>query len=430
MVDYTNGADESGDDLRATLAAAYAEAEKTVETPAVETPKPETAAETGAATETTADVKPETEPKTGTDGRQRSPDGKFLPKTETDAEAKPESAETPAKTKTEADETPKVEAEKNADGTLKPLQQWSKQHKEIFAQATPQVQQFMLDRERQIDSMLSKKLGEGAEFRKRYEPIEALFKPYEATMREKGLTPVSLMEAWANVEKRLAQGDGIGVIQGLISGYGIDKARLAQALGLQTATPRQDVTIDEQGNPIIPDPAARQPGQMQLPPELVSEIRELRARQDAIDNAARAAASANQNSGMQRVVNQINEFKGETDGKGNLLHPHFEEVENHMTLLAQSAVASKQAIPPLKDLYEQAVWANASTRAKLLNSQRLAEETKRTEEAKTKAKAARASGSSVTGTPGAGQSSQGKAPVERSLSAEIEEAYNTVSGAS
>jgi hypothetical protein len=432
MADYTNGADTTddaipADDLRSTLAAALAASEAEAE-PA---PKPAPSDKT----EERVEPKPDTDSDAGTDTetRKRGPDGKFLPtkkEGESDAEKEPERSEKPAEKKAESEKAPEAEADKNADGALKPSDRWSKQHKEIFAQATPQVQQFMLDREKQLDRMVSDKLAGHAEFRKRYEPVEALFKPYEATMKEKGLTPASLMEAWANVEKRLAQGDGINVIQGLIQGYKIDKAQLAQALGLQAPAARPaavEPILDAQGNPIDPANLTRQQ-QLTLPPELIEEIKQLRARQDAYDNAARAAHAAQQNSGMQRVVSQIDEFKGETDGKGNLLHPHFEAVENQMVLLVQAAVASKQQVPPLKDLYEQAVWANASTRAKLLHSQKEAEQRQRVEESKTKAKTARAAGSSVTGTPGAGQTSQGKVPQDRPLLAEIEDAWNSVHG--
>jgi hypothetical protein len=60
----------------------------------------------------------------------------------------------------------------------------------------------------------------------------------------------------------------------------------------------------------------------------------------------------------QLVVNEINKFKSAVDCQGNLLHPHFDELEEAMTLLVEAAIAAKQPVPPLEDLYATALRTN------------------------------------------------------------------------
>lgn len=102
-----------------------------------------------------------------------------------------------------------------------------------------------------------------------------------------------------------------------------------------------------------------------------------------------------------------------------------------MTRLAIAARTRGEAVPPLDELYDQAVWANPSTRAKILEAknaadqaQRTAKESKRIEEAKAKAAKAKRAGSSVTGNLGPGQSagsSNDSASLRATLMAAAEE---------
>jgi hypothetical protein len=112
-------------------------------------------------------------------------------------------------------------------------------------------------------------------------------------------------------------------------------------------------------------------------------------------------------------MDTIERFKGAADGNGAQLHPHYDEVEEHMTRLAIAARTRGEPVPSLDDLYDQAVWANPSTRQKVLDAkaaadeaQRVAAETRRAKEARAKAEQARRAGSSVTGSPRSGQSGQ------------------------
>lgn len=57
----------------------------------------------------------------------------------------------------------------------------------------------------------------------------------------------------------------------------------------------------------------------------------------------------------QRAMTEIEEFKNALDDEGNLLHPHFDAVEDVMGQLAQLALEVNKPVPALDDLYETAI---------------------------------------------------------------------------
>src|SRR5262249_33490597 len=127
---------------------------------------------------------------------------------------------------------------------------------------------------------------------------------------------------------------------------------------------------------------------------------------------------------------QINQFREATDNKGNLLHPFFAEVEDHMTALAEFYGKRDGKVPPLKQLYDDAVNANPATRARLVAaSQRMQSEKQRaTEAARGKTEQARRAASSVTGS-GRPTSRTPVAPQKgKSIRASIDAAFDSVMG--
>lgn len=403
------------DDLRTLLSASFDESAKAA--------APEPVVETK---QIVADVEPkadpvEADPKDG--DRARGPDGKFLKKDEADAKAalasdkdsgKQEKAEATAKTGDTKDpakageEADKPEA-KPAD-SKGPPENWSASDKAMFKLQSAEAQDFLLRRHRQMEADYTKKLAPLADLKKEYEPVQQLFAPYVDVLKQKGLTPQTVIRRWADVETALANGKGIDIISGLVKGYGIDKAALGKALGF-TSTPSGEPGTDPTKTA---DPAGgNTPQPIALPPELANELRDLRARLDAQEQTRQNAQAQAARDREAKVESDITNFKSAANPQGELLHPYYEEVEPAMIALASSYVASKQPIPALEELYETAVWANPSTRAALLASQKQAEQLKANEEARAKAASARRAASSVTGAPGSGQSSR---PVRGELS--------------
>lgn len=373
--------------------------------------------------EPAAKVEPEPkEPKEGE--RARAPDGKFAKK-DGEAEEKPDPAaadkpkdEPKAEAKTDGAEKPvEPKEEPKADGKGAP-ENWSASDKALFKLQSPDAQAFLLRRHGAMEADYTKKVGAIAELKKEFEPIQQMFAPHLDVLKQKGMTPASTIRAWANVETALANGKGVDVIAGMIKGYNIDKAALGKALGFTSTTAAEPGTDPAT---TIPAPDGT-PGPITLPPELTQELQQLRARLDAQDSERRNAQTSAAQERESKVETDITNFKSASNDKGELLHPYFEEVEPAMIALASSYVASKQPIPPLPELYETAVWANPSTRAAMLASQKAVDQAKLAEEARAKAASARKAGSSVTGAPGSGQSSK-QIRGDLALRDELDEAY-------
>lgn len=384
---------EAAEDLRSQLASAMAAQEKPepeakAEEPKKEEPKAEASAEEPKAEE----VKPE-------------------------AEAETEKSEVKAEEPVEEKAETETEKEPAAD-KLEAPQNWSKRDKEMLArakEADPQIAQWMLDRDKAFQADYTKKTQAIAQLKKDYEPVDQLFAPHREVMKSKNLSPSGLVEAWMNVEKQLAGGEqaAINVVRGIISGYNIPVDKLAASLGVKAS----EIETGEK-------PAAPQGDkQAAIPPELQARLDALEGRFKQVDQQQLTAAQRAAQEAEVRAQGAIEEFKGETDGRGNLLHPFFDDVEADMLAIVQGLKASNKQVPPLKDLYDRAVYANPETRAKLLTAQKQQEELKRTQAAKEKAANARKAASSVTGSPsGPGMASQARQS-ERSLRAELDAAF-------
>jgi hypothetical protein len=412
MSDLENGTatEQPADDIRSSLAEALAQSEQTATTGA-----DGQAQDKGTAADTSTD----------TGGRVRGPDGKFVKKE--DASEGDAAAAAAAKPDKAATAEPDPAAQATVADTKEPPAHWSQADKDKFKAQAPDAQAFILDRFKAMEGDYTRKTQEVAHLKKEYGPVHEMFAPHADAMRAKGFTPRSLIEAWANVEQKLAAGpdSAIEVIKGLVGGYNIPVAKIAAALGLTAATARADGQQQDGQQPT----AVENGQQVALPPEVAAELQALREQVgqfgqkfQTIEQREQAAARAREIAEGEAIQSQVNQFKSAVDPSGQLLHPHFDEVEDLMASLANAALASKQPVPSLDQLYETAVYANPSTREKVLAAQRQQEETKRIEEARAKAASARKAGSSVTGAPGSGQAPNGKSMSELSLREQLEAA--------
>lgn len=312
---------------------------------------------------------------------------------------------------------------KPAAGTDAPAH-WKAAEKEEFKQLPDSVKQAVLRREKERDASFTKKTQEIADFKRRYDPVEKYFDPYRQMMKDKGWTEAKLIEAWGGAEKGLMQGgeSAEDIVAGIVRHYQVNMGNVARKLGLR---PRAN------GNGAAPQPADPQhQNGIDLPSDhpVLRQLQTIQARIDAADRAQMDTLRRNQTAAETRVMSEIEEFKSAVDDAGNLLHPHFEELESDMTRLAQSANASGKPMS-LKDLYEAAQWANPSTREATLAALKSAQQAKDAEEARAKAAAARKAGSSVTGAPGSGQAPTGKNRANLSLREQLEASFaDTVGG--
>lgn len=322
--------------------------------------------------------------------RARTPDGKFARADEAAAPVVEKPIEAPAE-----------EVKPVVAPTTEPPANWSAEDKAKFKTLPPDGQDFLLRRHSAMEADYTRKTQDIAAFRKDFEPVKQMFDPHKEDLARAGYTPATLVQAWYNVERELQAGRGVGIVKSLVDGYKLDRQEVARALGL----------VAPSAAPGVDSPPAPEGTSAALPPELqarLSQYDQFIAQQQRQQQEQQAAT---QREAQNRVMSTIDQFRGAKDASGNLSHPHFEEVEDHMTRLIIAARTSGSPVPPLDEIYEQAVWANPSTRARALEATRAAEqaqhaaaEAERTKEARAKAERARRAGSSVTGSPGTGQS--------------------------
>lgn len=278
------------------------------------------------------------EPKTET--RPRAADGKFAPKTP---------AEEP-----EAEATADVETPVDAPAPTPAPNTWRKDVAAKWADLPAEVQSEVLRREadfhRGIEQYRSK-----AEFGV---AIERAVAPYAATLQSLGIGPDRAVAELMAADHRLRYGsphDKHTYFAQLAQNYGIDLGQLSEV-------------VSQQPQAIDPNYAALQ-----------QELRQVRG-------MVESRTLAEQRREQEALHSDILRFAADPS------HSHFEQVKGHMAALLQAGQAEN-----LADAYEQAVYANPSTRQAMLQQQ--AEKMRK--EAAAKAEAARkAAGVHVRSRPG------------------------------
>lgn len=356
--------EQPADDIKSALAAAMIEVE------ASETPEIEESGESAPA-------------------RTRGADGKFAkPEVET-AEAvvaQPVAASAPEVAKPDAPLPAAVE----------PPVHWSENDKTMFKGIPANAQTFLIERHKAMEADYTRKTQQIADFRREYEPVDQLFQPHREKMIAGGWTPRKMIEAWAAVEQRFMNGDGINAIRDIARGYNIDLSQAAIA--------------PANGQPPVIDPAL-----LGVLNPLQAEMRKMSGWVQQ-QQQAEANRVADQNrreterheTEVRSKIDEISSFIATKDDKGQPANPYYSEVEDDMVLRAQALQAAGHPVPSLKELYDYAVFANPTTRARLLAAITQTEQSRTAEQARAKAVAAKKAGSSVTGAPGTGQSAHPK----------------------
>jgi hypothetical protein len=372
-------------------------------------------AETVTASETAAEPvqsgKPEAatdtpeKPETPSGERPRGPDGKFLPK---DAEQPEETEEEPSETETEPEEG---EADLEAPAITEPKvdvpAHWSQADKDLVAKLPAEHRQAVVDRYKAIEAGFTPKLMRAAELEKQFGAAEEVFKPYAEVLRQRNQTASDVVKAWASVERGFQEGlqdaqmgrpndKGATLVARMIQQYRVDPVAVATIL---------------QGQVWQTNEAAAPPAPA-IPQELLQKINSL---EEWKTNTERAT----QTERLSTAERQIGTFAQEKDAAGNLAHPYFSELEQDMMALARLDQAQGKTID-LADLYDRAAYANRETRAKLLAASEAQAKQKAAADRKAKAAQAQRASSSVTGSPGSGQSPNDIRGRAKSLREELE----------
>lgn len=295
----------------------------------------------------------------------RDENGRFAAKEEGTAEgtedAPVEASEEAAPAAEEPEpETPAIEAPES----------WNKDDRDQWASLPDEAKAIIARRETERDEAVNGSLAQ-------YRPFKDAADKWQPYLAQIGTAPEQAFEYLMNVERTLRAGTPAQkqqVVQKIMSDYGISLPN-----GGQTEQVAQEA-----------DPFA------QMVQEAIAPFQQ---RLDQFEGTLTSREHAEQQSQLQAMNAEIQSFAQAKTEAGTPAHPYFEEVANDMTAIAAGFTTRNQTPPPLKELYEQAVWANPSTRTKLLAEQKAGEEREAKARAAEKAKKAAAAGSSITGAP-------------------------------
>lgn len=216
---------------------------------------------------------------------------------------------------------------------------WSKEMHEHWDSLSPQIRQYVSQRE--LDA--SRKISEQGNELNRARPLAELLERYQQNFDRHGVTFEQGMESLMNAQAVLDQ-DPLRGIAMIAQSYGVD---LQQAYG---------------------------PAYQHMDPSLKRLVEHNQALQAQLLNAERnqrAQQAADQRAAMQQGVHQVDTWLTEQD------RPYFDLVQDSMAVLLEQGLAST-----LDEAYDIACHANPTTRQEL---QRLREQ----QESDTMARAAR-----------------------------------------
>ena len=249
---------------------------------------------------------------------------------------------------------------------------WPSAERERFAKLDPDTQKWLLGRSRGMEQSYARAMNELA-------PLRGTLEQWQPYFQQLGVPPGVAIGRLLETESVLRSGTNaqkFEILADLIQAYGI--------------------TADEDGTVAQPDPHVA---------ALTAQVQQMQGAQYQQAQAAQQAQLAN-------AQGQLSAFVNEKGADGTLAHPYYADVEQDMTRLAQSDLASGVR-PDLNSLYERACWGNPAVRAKLIEADNRA-----------KVAAAKRASGQITG---AGATPMNQMP--RDLRGTIEANYDALAGA-
>jgi hypothetical protein len=262
---------------------------------------------------------------------------------ETKAASEPDPSSEPS-TPTKATEPVETEASEVRESTdaLEPPEKWSDEFKSRFRSLGKDEQKFLLDREKDVESHLTKRTQELSETQRRYQKLDDVLKPYEEVARRSGVD-LAPHVAQAIQHYMAYQRDPASTLKALIQASKLTP----EALGL----------VDDGTDPNIR--------------ALRTELDQTRAELASLKQGTVQATES-------QYASQISAFKDAKDESGALKHPHFDSVRSLMAPLVDSGKS-------LDEAYAEVVWALPAYRESQLKATKEQSE----KEAKKKAETAR-----------------------------------------
>ena len=284
--------------------------------------RPETVAETLAKTLQSFETETEPEAEAEEETLPEPPEAE-------EAEEQPEEAEE-AEQPDEADE----EEEEQEAAELEALEapaHWPKDFAKEFSTMPPEAQHLFMQRYKQMEGDYTQKTQGIAKYKKRQEQFDEIMQPFRGDFERAGMDDVAAIRQLLAAHDYLRK-DPQNAISWLANQYGVDMAA---------------VSNDPAAEDDYTDPTVK--ALQQQVAQLTGFIQNQQTQQQSQVQAS-----------TQSLIDQ---FAQEKDDKGNLAHPHFDAVSNHMGVLIQNNVA-----PDLATAYDMAVMADPKLRQEKLDS--------------------------------------------------------------
>jgi len=244
----------------------------------------------------------------------------------------------------EKDAKDELEAEKQSLSTRPVPASWSKEKHEVWSKMTPDAQEYVETREKQMRDGVQA-IAKDAEYGR---SLAQAIAPYKSLIQAQGLDDTGAVKHLLNAHHILTNApldQRTAYIYQLAGQYGIDIAR-----------PSQDGVQSHQRV----DPVVR---------ELQQQVRQMQGQLTQRQQADFESRS-------QQVASEVTSFANDE------AHPYFDECSDEI-------VAQIHAGLPLQEAYDRAVWANPVTRAKEIARQTAENEAKFKARAKEQANAAK-----------------------------------------
>lgn len=258
-----------------------------------------------------------------------------------------------------------------------PAPEWTADEQIAFRSLPPQAQKFVLDRVNAVTSRLSEVEG----FAQQYQGLEQIIGPRREAWLRDGLTQEGVVRQLFALSDYANQRPA-EFIQWFAKGRNIDLAKFAP----------QPSGAD--GDPFSDDPLVKR---------LNTEIGALKGQLAQLAEATNQTKSAweqrqqQEQQQFQHTVNSsITSFRHARDESGALKYPYFDQVKKHMGALMTGGLARD-----MDEAYNSACRAHPDVAAKIESSRKDKEARDQAARQREKAAAAKKTGSSVSGQPGA-----------------------------
>lgn len=205
---------------------------------------------------------------------------------------------------------------------------WKKDYSEHWGTLPRDVQQYIVEREKQAQQGINEKGQALSELEKQYQPLQEVIQPYAQTFAMQGMTPVQGISQLLAYQQALTENPQETLMQ-LAQAYGVD---------LQQAFENQ--------------------------PYVDPQVQTLQQKLESLEQQQAQAAQSQQQRQHEAIVEQIAQFASAADESGNPKHPHFESVYDDIVTLMQMGRASS-----LEDAYAKAVQYNPEVQAQLREQQ-------------------------------------------------------------